>query len=110
MFVTLQQYVMLALSLVLFALELWALIDAARRPSAAFVAADKRTKNFWLVLTGIAAAIGFISIPLQGGGFSFLQFAAVVPAGIYLADVRPAVSSYGGGTGRRRPPRQGGGW
>ncbi|MFH5821831.1 DUF2516 family protein [Georgenia sp. AZ-5] len=100
----LQQYVMLALALVLFGIEVWALVDAARRPAAAFVAAGKRTKNFWLVLTGVAAAVGFVGI---GGSVGFLQFIAVVPAGVYLADVRPAVSGYG--RGQRRPPR-GGGW
>ncbi|WP_127126870.1 DUF2516 family protein [Georgenia sp. SYP-B2076] len=104
--VTLQQYLMLGLSLVLFGVEAWALIDAARRPAAAFLAAGKRTKNFWLILTGVAAAVGFIGI----GGIGFLQFVAVVPAGVYLADVRPAVSGYGGGRGGRRPPRSGSGW
>lgn len=107
-FLELQQLVMFLLGLALFGIEVWALVDAARRPAAAFVSAGKRTKNFWLLLTGIAAAVGFIGIPFGGGSVGFLAFIAVVPAGVYLADVRPAVRGYGGG--RRRPPRQGGGW
>lgn len=106
-FLELQRLVMFLLGLALFGIELWALVDAARRPPAAFVAAGKRTKNFWLVLTGIAAAVGFISIPFGGGSVGFLSFLAVVPAGVYLADVRPAVRGYSGG---RRPPSRGGGW
>ncbi len=103
-----QVLLFLVLALVLFGVEVWALVDAARRPAGAFLAAGKRTKRFWLLLTGAAAAVGFIAIPppLGLGLFTgFLQFVAVVPAGVYLADVRPAVSSYGGG---RRPPRSGG--
>ncbi|RPF27350.1 DUF2516 family protein [Georgenia muralis] len=98
-----QLLIFLLLAVIMFALEVWALVDAATRPAPAFLAADKRTKNFWLALTGVAAAIGFIAIPpplglgLMGG---FLQFVAVVPAAVYLADVRPAVRGY-------RPPRQG---
>ncbi|WP_330998420.1 DUF2516 family protein [Georgenia yuyongxinii] len=105
-----QVLLFLVLALVLFGIEAWALIDCARRPAGAFLAAGKRTKNFWLVLTAAAAVVGFIAVPpplglgLLGGGF--LQFFAVIPAGVYLADVRPAVSNYGGG---RRPPRSGGG-
>ncbi|UNX54519.1 DUF2516 family protein [Georgenia sp. TF02-10] len=104
----LQVLLFLALALVMLGLELWALVDAARRPAGAFTTAGKRTKTFWLVLLGVAAVIGFVAIPpplgigLMGG---FLQLLAVVPAGVYLADVRPAVRGYG----RRRPPR-GGGW
>lgn len=102
-FLQLQQLVMLLLGLALFGIEVWALVDAARRPAAAFTYAGKRTKNFWVILTGIAAAVGFVGIPFSGGSVGFLAFLAVVPAGVYLADVRPAVRGY-----RRRPP--GGGW
>ncbi|MFC7407111.1 DUF2516 family protein [Georgenia alba] len=105
-----QMYLFLALSLVLLGVEVWALVDLLRRPASAFVAADKRTKKFWGLVLGGAAAIGFVTIPPPLGigilGSSFLQFVAVVPAGIYLADVRPAVEPYS----RRRPPSGGGRW
>jgi hypothetical protein len=105
-----QVLLFLALSLILLGIELWALVDAARRPAGAFTYAGKRTKNFWVLLTAAGTLIGFIAIPppLGLGIFgTFAMFIAVVPAGVYLADVRPAVRSYGGG---RRPPRQGGSW
>jgi len=106
-----QVLLFLALSVVLLGIELWALVDAARRPAGAFTYGGKRTKRFWVLLTAAGALVGFIAIPppLGLGIFgTFTMFIAVVPAGVYLADVRPAVSGYGGG--RRRPPRQGGGW
>ncbi|ROR72487.1 DUF2516 family protein [Bogoriella caseilytica] len=106
----LQTLIFLVLALALFGVEVWALVDAARRPASAFVTAGKRTKTFWLILTGVAAVIGFLTLPppvgvAQIGGF--FMFIAVVPAGIYLADVRPAVAPYS----RRRPPSSpGNGW
>jgi Protein of unknown function (DUF2516) len=107
---TAQTLVFLALYLVVFVLSAWALVDAAIRPAAAFVNAGKRTKNFWLLVTGIAAAISFIALPpLNAGGF--LVIAAAVAAGVYLADVRPAVRPYSGGRGGRgrgTPPSRGG--
>ncbi|MDD9207215.1 DUF2516 family protein [Georgenia sp. 10Sc9-8] len=104
---TVQVYVFLILAIALFVVEVWALVDAARRPTPAFTTAGKRTKNFWLLLLAVGAVVGFLNVPVPGGAGTgtFLMFIAVVPAGIYLADVRPAVSGYSG----RRPPR-GGGW
>ena len=107
---TLQTLVYLALYLVVFVLSAWALLDAFSRPATAFVNAGKRTKRFWLLVTGIAAAISFIALPpLNAGGF--LVIGAAVAAGVYLADVRPAVRPYSGGRGGRgrgAGPSQGG--
>lgn len=106
----LQLLIFLVLGIALFVVELWALIDCLRRPAPSYVMAGKRTKGFWAALTGVAAAVGFVALPpplgigLFGG---FLQFVAVVPAAVYLADVRPAVRGYGGGPRFRKP---GGGW
>jgi hypothetical protein len=90
--------------------EVWALIDAAFRPAAAFRAAGKASKPVWLAMTGVAAAVGVLGI-LPGGPSGFggiASVAAIVIALVYLLDVRPAVR----GT---RPPRghpggQGHGW
>ena len=48
------------LSLVAVGLELWAFADCARHKANAFEATGKRTKGFWLALTGGAALIGVI--------------------------------------------------
>jgi len=114
---TLQTLVYFALYFVVFVLAAWALIDAVTRPPAAFVSAGKRTKNFWLAITGASTAVAFVAIPppLGFGAMSFLALAAAVGGIVYLVDVRPAVRPYSGRRGGRRgqggggqPPR--GGW
>jgi uncharacterized membrane protein len=103
---TAQSLVLYVLTLAAFAVCVWALVDALRRPAAAFEYAGKRTKQFWSILLGVAVALSFVSI--GGGGFFFLVILAVVAAGVYLADVRPAVRTYGGGGASGRGPY--GGW
>ena len=60
MFHAVQSNVLLVLGALAFGLELYALADAARRRPDAFVAAGKRTKQFWTILLAVAAAIGFV--------------------------------------------------
>ncbi|HEV7171282.1 DUF2516 family protein [Pedococcus sp.] len=93
-----QGIVILLLSLAAFAAEVFALVDAMRTRPDAFVAAGKRTKKFWGIVNGLATVLGFVSIG-QPWFFSIGIF-AIVGAGIYLADVRPAlrqVRGTGGG-------------
>ena len=96
-----QWFVIIILGFAAFAVEVFALVDALRHRPDAYVAAGKRTKQFWLIVTGIAALIGFISF---GGGIGFLTIIGVVAAGIYLADVRPALRQV---SGRGRGSSQG---
>ena len=71
-----------------------------RRPDA-FVAAGKRTKQFWLLVTGVAVLLGFVAL----GGVGFLAIVAVIAAGVYLADVKPALDQVmGRGSGRTDGP------
>lgn len=96
-FLHLQQSVAMVLGLVLFAMQLFALIDCVRQRTDAFTAAGKLSKPIWLALTGVACVLGFLSIlaPLN-----IFEIAAVVAAGVYLADVRPALQQVTG-TARR---------
>ncbi len=101
-----QVVVLLALYVTVFGMCVVALVDAARRPSSAFTSAGKRTKGFWLMVLGIATAIAFVAIPYPigiGGMSFFVAGLAAVAAGVYLADVKPAVGPYSGGRGPRRP-------
>ena len=78
--------------------EVWAFVDAIRRPGPAFVAAGKQTKPIWLIILGVAVVVGLGSSAL--GGFtliSLLPLAAFVAAAIYLTDVRPKVREFRGG-------------
>ncbi len=101
---TIQNYLFLGLSLVVVGMAAFALFDALRRPAAAFTYADKRTKGFWVGILALAFLLGFLAIPppLGAGGLILFALLAAIPAGIYLADVRPAVRHYrdnrGGGS------------
>ncbi len=109
---TLQLAVYFALYAAVFVMTVYALVDALRRPARAFVSGGKRTKQFWTVLLGIATAVAFVALPwpVGFGMLSFLALGSAVAAGVYLADVRPAIKPYSGGSG---PGRSGGpsrGW
>ena len=94
---TAQGFVTLLLGLAAFAIEVFALVDCLRHRPDAFVAAGKRTKQFWSIILGIALLLGFVSV---GTSRIFsIGLIAVVGAGIYLADVRPALRQVSGGRG-----------
>jgi hypothetical protein len=97
---TLQAWVSLLLTLAAFAIQLFAVIDAVRHRPDAYVAAGKRTKGFWLAVTGVAALLGFLGV---GRGLNFLTIIGVVAAGVYLADVRPALRQVTGRGGTAGP-------
>ena len=67
----------------------WALIDTLRRPAQNFIAADKRTKGFWLAVN----AVGVLVVAFSGLT-SFFGLLGVVANAVYLADVRPALNYY----------------
>jgi hypothetical protein len=105
----LQFLIVLLLALGAFAVEIWALVDALRQSSGAFTAAGKLTKPIWLIILGVAAAVGFLALPISGGGaispLNMLSIVGVVAAAVYLTDVRPAVRGMRGrGSGGRSGP------
>jgi hypothetical protein len=67
----------------LFVLKVWALVDCATRPAAAFPATGKLTKVAWIAILVLAVLFG---------GLGILGIAGTVAAIVYLVDVRPAVS------------------
>lgn len=90
-----QAVVFLVLGLAAFACQVFALVDGARRRPDAYVAAGKMTKTRWMVILGVAVAIGFISF--NGNALGFLNLVAFVAAAVYLVDVRPALNQVQGG-------------
>lgn len=88
-----QETVALVLGVALFAMQLFALVDCIRQRSDAFTAAGKWSKAAWLAITAVAAMIGFLFILSP---ISIFEIAAVVAAGVYLADVRPALQQVTG--------------
>ncbi len=93
MIALIQTWIFLLLALALLAIEIWALVNALRFRPDAYVAAGKRTKVFWCVLTGVAVLLGFLSIPYPIGLGSSMLFMiiGIVIAGVFLADVLPAL-------------------
>jgi hypothetical protein len=109
-FGTIQLIVVAVLAFVVFAVQVVALADAARRPASAYTAEGKLSKNVWLIILGVAALIGLLGLPpsyMTSG--SFLNLIAVAPAVIYWVDVRPRIRPYGNG-GSRKPRGPQGGW
>ena len=72
----------LVIQLAIVLVKLFALIDAASRPAGAFTYADKQTKQFWLVILGLAVLSTFVG---------FFTLIGLVAALVYLLDVRPAL-------------------
>jgi len=77
-----------------FAFEAWAFVDAIMRPAQAFVAVGKRTKQLWLLVTGVAAVVGLAFAFLGNAAMSMLGVAAFVAAAVYITDVRPKVKGF----------------
>jgi hypothetical protein len=106
-----QDGLLLVLGIAAFCVEAYALVDSLRYTNEQYYAAGKRNKAFWTAMTGSAAAVGFLTLPppvgqYRAGVLSLLGLAAVVVAGVFLTDVRPALHS------TRKPPRRTsrGGW
>ncbi len=110
MIATAQTFVVLAVGLVAFGLSLWSLVDAATRPATAFTSAGKRTKTFWLVLTGVATALTFIGCR-RAACRSSRSAPRSSPASTSPTSV-PAVQPYSRRRGRGGPggPPSRGGW
>ena len=66
--------------------EIYALVDAALAPAAAYVAAGKLTKQAWLAILGVAVLVVLLS-----GWFGMLGLAAIIATIVYFVDVRPAL-------------------
>jgi Protein of unknown function (DUF2516) len=96
-------YFFVALSLAAFGVEAWALVDAVIRPKAAFAAAatmgdnaaQRLTKQWWLIILGVAFAIGLYYAAYGGSIINFLPILAFVAAAVYLVGIRPKVREYG---------------
>jgi Na+/phosphate symporter len=97
----LQRYIVLGLGIAALGVEVYACVDCVRRRPDAFVAAGKRTKQFWMLVTGLAVLLGFVSLRSVG----ILAIVAIIAAGVYLADVKPALDQVmGRGKGRTDGP------
>ena len=99
-----QGLVMLVLGVLALALQVYALVDAARQRGDAYTATGNQTKTIWLVITGVAVAIGFVSVQNPLNLFNLL---AIVAAAVYLTRVRPQIHQI---TGRGSGGSASSGW
>jgi hypothetical protein len=83
----LQNGVMALIHLALLVVTLFAFISSLLYPAEAYRAAGKWTKQGWAILLGVAA---FLPLIISLG---IIQIALTIAALVYLADVRPALSS-----------------
>lgn len=89
-----------SLSLLLFLVfvvsSVTALVMAAMAREDAYRAAEKQTKNFWLILLGITVVVNLLLNIL------FLSIAGLIATIVFLVDVRPALKQVAGGGGGKR--------
>ncbi|MEI2730257.1 MAG: DUF2516 family protein [Candidatus Nanopelagicales bacterium] len=77
---------MFVVNLLVLVLAVWALIDCAFRPAAAFPAIERQTKMAWLAFLAIATVVIYFF-----GGISLIGMIGVVVSVYYLVDVRSKV-------------------
>lgn len=88
-------WMFLAFAVVCLVISGIALLKCLPKNAQRFDAAMKRTKGFWMAMTGGAVLLSLIGVysQLYGGPFGFLfPVIAACMAAVYLADVEPEVS------------------
>lgn len=92
------------LSVAMIGFKLFAFVDAVTRREDAYRAADKKTKPFWLALTGAALALDLL---LGASVFSPLTLIGLVASIVYVVDVRPAIKQLTDGRGNSNKSNNG---
>jgi hypothetical protein len=101
-FGSIQLLIALAFGVGALVLSLFCLVDALRHRPDAFTAAGKLSKPIWLGLLVLAVALSVYRFPSP---FQLPWILAVVGAGVYAADVRPALRQITGrGSSNDGPP------
>lgn len=70
------------------ALGVVAFVDAVRRRTDAFPAADKQSKQFWLIVLGAGLLAQWL-FPALGSALGILGLAGIIASIVYLVGVRP---------------------
>jgi hypothetical protein len=81
--------ILLVVSFALLFAKGFALVDAITERAEAFPAADRQTKNLWLILLSVALVAHLVFWNPIG----ILNLAGTVVALVYLLDVRPAIKA-----------------
>ena len=81
---------MLVIDIVLLAVKIYAFVNALRYSDDAYRAAGKLNKMAWSVILGLGVAA---QVVLAGSPMNLINLAMTGAALVYLADVKPALSS-----------------
>jgi len=78
---------MALVSLVMFAMQAFAFVDAVTHRAEAYVAGDKLTKTTWLIILGLSV----LAHMLFWNPISLFNLVGIVATIVYLVDVRPVL-------------------
>ena len=81
---------MLVIEIVLLAVKIYAFVNALRFSDEAYRAAGKLNKAAWTIILGLGVAA---QVVLSGSPLNLINLALTVAALVYLADVKPTLSS-----------------
>jgi hypothetical protein len=81
--------ILMMVSLVMFVLQAFAFVDAVSQRPDAYAAADKLSKNAWMIILGL----GLVAHLLFWDPINLFNLAGIIAAIVYLVDVRPAIKS-----------------
>ncbi len=81
---------MLVIEIVLLAVKIFAFVNALRFSDEAYRAAGKLNKAAWTIILGLGVVA---QIVLAGSPLNLINLALTVAALVYLADVKPALTS-----------------
>ncbi|QNV37495.1 DUF2516 family protein [Rothia terrae] len=90
-----QLVVEFAMAAIFCGMGVYAFIEALRATDYAYESAFKRTKKFWMAVTGasaVALVLNLLMVARIGHSSLFITLIAATAAGVFLADVRPAVA------------------
>lgn len=96
-------WVYVVLSAAVFAVALFAAVDAVIRPERAYAVVGRKSKTFWVGILLAAVAVTAFMPVLAGGLTGMLTLAALVAALVYLVDMRPKLRQLRRGRGSVGP-------
>jgi hypothetical protein len=80
---------LLVVELVLVLVKVFAFVNSLTYSTESYTAANKLTKPAWAIILGLGAVVQLV----VGGPLGLINLAFTIAAFVYLADVRPALSS-----------------
>ena len=84
-------WIYLIISVAMFLATAFAFVDSLTHRPDAYTAADKLTKNTWMIILGLGVLAQMLF--WGSGPISLFHLAAIIAALVYIVDVRPSIRS-----------------